>query len=179
MAYEDAIKTRVSDWSYQLRNNKIRFFPVPNSASPTNYWVEYTVPSDAWSESSENGENSYTTSGVGGINNMNTIPLQNLPFDKINSIGKQWIRRFALALCKETLGQIRSKFSTVPIPGDQVTLNGDKLISEGKEEQKELREELKTLLAEMTYSKIGEDSAKMMDDASKTQNFIPNLIFCG
>jgi hypothetical protein len=77
------------------------------------------------------------------------------------------------------LGQIRSKFATVPIPGDSVTLNGDKLISEGKEEQEKLREELKTQLAEMTYLKVGEDGAKMMDDASKTQAFNPNIIYVG
>jgi hypothetical protein len=174
MAYEDAIKTRVSDWSYQIRDNKLRLFPVPNAASPSQYWIEFTVPSDAWKETRTD-----IKSGIDGINNMNSIPLQNLPFDKINSIGKQWIRRFALALCKEMLGQVRSKFNNVPIPGESVTLNGDKLISEGKEEQKELREELKTLLAEMTYAKIGEDGAKIMEDTSKTQTFFPSLIFVG
>jgi len=174
MAYEDAIKTRVSDWSFQIRNNQLRIFPVPNASSPQQFWVEFIVPTDAWTESTPN-----STSGVNGINNMNSVPFQNLPYDKINSIGKQWIRRFALALCKEMLGQIRSKFGSIPIPGESVTLNGDKLISEGKEEQRELREELKTLLADMTYVKINEESAKMMEDANKTQAYVPNLIFVG
>ena len=178
MAYEDAIKTRVSDWSFQLRNNQIRLFPVPNASSPQQFWVEFTVPSDAWSETTAVSGSS-ANSGINGINNMNTVPLQNLPFDKINSIGKQWIRRFALAICKEMLGHIRNKFGNIPIPGESVTLDGKELISEGKEEQKELREELKTLLADMTYAKIGEDGAKMMEDANKTQTFMPNLIFCG
>jgi len=174
MAYEDAIKTRVSDWSFQIRNNKLRIFPVPNEASPNKFWVEFTVPSDAWTETNPN-----IASSVNGINNMNTIPLQNIPYDKINSIGKQWIRRFALALCKETLGHIRSKFGNIPIPGESVTLDGKDLITEGKNDQKELRDELKTLLSEMTYTKIGEESAKMMEDANKNQMYIPNLIFCG
>jgi hypothetical protein len=125
------------------------------------------------------GSTAPAESGINGINNMNTIPFQNLPYDKINSIGKQWIRRFALALCKEMLGQIRSKWDKIPIPGDSVVLNGDKLISEGKEEQDKLREELKTQLADMTYVKLGEDSAKTMEDASKTQAYVPNLIFVG
>ncbi len=77
------------------------------------------------------------------------------------------------------LGQIRGKFATVPIPGDNVTLNADKLLGEAKEEIEKLREELKTQLAEMTYVKIGEDGAKMMDDASKTQAFNPNIIYVG
>lgn len=178
MAYEDAIKTRVSDWSFQLRNNILRIFPVPNAASPERFWFDFSIPADGWTES-KSGDGSTLNSGVNGINNMNSLPFQNLPYDKINSIGKQWIRRFALALCKEMLGQVRSKFSQIPIPGESVTLNGEKLISEGKEEQKELREELKTQLAEMTYAKLGEDSAKIMDDASKTQSYIPNLIFVG
>ena len=178
MAYEDAIKTRVSDWSFQLRNNMLRVFPVPNASSPANFWFDFTIPTDGWSETPSASGN-LTNSGVNGVNNMNSLPFQNLPYDKINSIGKQWIRRFCLALCKEMLGQIRSKFANVPIPGDNVTLNGDKLISEGKEEQDKLREELKTQLAEMTYVKIGEDSAKIMDDASKTQAFMPNIIYVG
>jgi len=174
MAYEDAIATRVSNWSFQIRDNKLRLFPTPNAASPLSFWFEFTIPSDAWVETNTNLQ-----SGVNGINNMNSLPFQNIPYDKINSIGKQWIRRFCLALCKEMLGQIRSKFSDVPIPGDKVTLNGKDLISEAKEQQKELREELKTQLAEMTYAKIGEDGAKMMEDNNKTQAFIPNLIFVG
>jgi hypothetical protein len=176
MAYEDAIKTRVSDFSYELKNNKLRIYPVPNQASAPNIWVEFSVPTDAWTNT---GGDSVTASSTDGINNMNTIPFENLPYDKINSIGKQWIRRFCLALCKEMLGQIRSKFGSIPIPGDSVTLNGEALISESQGEQDKLREELKTLLAEMTYPKIGEDSAKMMEDASKTQAYIPNLIYVG
>ena len=68
---------------------------------------------------------------------MNTMPFANIPFNSINSIGKQWIRRFALALTKEMLGQVRGKFSTIPIPGEAVTLNHSELLSQGKEEKEE------------------------------------------
>lgn len=179
MAYEDAIKTRVSDWSYQLRNNILRIYPVPNPSSPLKYWFDFTVSSNAWTNTQQvSGTNNARTT-VNGVNNMNTLPFQNIPYDKINSMGKQWIRRFALALTKEMLGHVRSKFDKVPIPGDSVVLNGDKLLAEGKEEKDKLREELKTQLAEMTYTKISEDSTKMMEEAAKTQSFIPNLIFVG
>jgi hypothetical protein len=179
MAYEDAIKTRISDWSYELRDNKLRLFPVSQITGPSKIWFLFTVQTDAWTDSSTGGGNSSVASSVNGINNMNTLPFENLPYDKINSIGKQWIRRFCLALCKEMLGQIRSKFDKVPLPGDSVTLNGTALISEAKEHQKELREELKALLAEMTYQKISEESAKSSEEVSKTQAYIPNLIFVG
>jgi len=178
MAYEDAIKTRVSDWSFQLRGNKLRLFPVPNAATQLKFWFNYTVSPNPWSANDADGTSS-ASNMVNGINNMNSLPFENLPYDKINSIGKQWIRRFALALTKEMLGQVRSKFDKVPIPNDSVTLNGDKLIAEAKEEKEKLREELKTQLAEMTYLKVGEDSAKMMDDASKTQAYVPVGIFVG
>jgi hypothetical protein len=174
MAYEDAIKTRVSDWSYQIRNNKLRLFPSPSTSSPSRFYIEFAVPTDAWSNSNPN-----TVSSVDGINNMNSIPFQNIPYNKINSIGKQWIRRFALALCKEMLGQVRSKFSNIPIPGDSIQMNGSDLISQATTEQKDLREELKTTLADMIYSKIGEESAKMLEDTTKAQSFMPALIFVG
>ena len=177
MAYKDAIKTRVSDWSFQLRNNKLRLFPVPNASSAPEFWFDFTIDENGW-ESSSPGSGIVTDS-VNGINNMNTLPFSNIPYNKINSIGKQWIRRFALAISKEMLGQVRSKFATIPIPGESVTLNGDKLISEGKEEQKDLREELKTQLAEMTYAKLGEDVTKITEEAQKVNTYIPNLIFVG
>ena len=146
LAFEDAIYTRMSHWSYELRNNKIRLFPIPYSGGPRRMWVEFSVPSDPISDDT-NGR-----STVEGVNNMNTLPFSNLPYDTINSIGKQWIRRFALALSKEMLGRVRSKFASIPIPGEQVTLNGSDLVSQGKEEQNALREELKTTLAAMKYA---------------------------
>jgi hypothetical protein len=96
-----------------------------------------------------------TTNGQDGINNMNTLPFENVPYENINSMGKQWIRRFALALSKETLGQIRGKFGgNVPIPGENVSLNASDLLSQAKAEQDALRDELKTILDELTYNKL-------------------------
>ncbi len=110
---------------------------------------------------------------------MNTLPFANIPYANINSIGKQWIRRFCLALCKEILGQIRSKFNTIPIPGETVTLNGTALISEAKEQQKELREELKVMLEKMTYSKLIEQTATDSENLQKAANKVPFNIFVG
>ena len=170
MAFEDAIYTRMSHWSYELRNNKLRLFPIPANLMQQKMWVEFSIPTDVWSDADLQ---------VDGVNNMNTLPIGNLPYNSINSIGKQWIRRFTLALCKETLGQIRSKFATVPIPGESVTLNGSALISEGKEEQDKLREELKTTLAELTYAKMVETDGAMMENVDKVLQKVPNYIFVG
>jgi len=110
---------------------------------------------------------------------MNTLPLANIPYKNINSIGKQWIRRFSLSLAKETLGQVRSKFGTIPIPGNNVTLNGDKLISEAREEQKTLREELQKVLDEITYEKITELQKNIAKNSLETLQNYPYFIYQG
>ena len=111
---------------------------------------------------------------------MGNLPFENVPYDSINAIGKQWIRRFGLALSKETLGQIRGKFGgNIPIPGDNLTLNASDLLSQSKEEQAALRDELKTILDEMTYEKISEKDAAMAENINKTQEKIPLAVFVG
>ena len=110
---------------------------------------------------------------------MNQLPFSNLPYNKINSIGKQWIRRFALALTKEMLGQIRGKFSTIPIPGESVTLNFADLLSQAKAEQDGLREELKVTLDELTYQALIEKDSGASDNSNKMLATIPAGIYVG
>ena len=177
MAYEDHIYTRLSHYSYEIRNNKLRIFPKPTSNSGFGYmrfmWFDFTVD-DATEPWDQEGD---IYGDQQGINNMNTLPFDNLPY--INAIGKQWIRRYALALVKETLGQIRSKFATIPIPGDSVNLNGDALVTQAREEQINLKEELKTNLEEMTYAKLVERDAQIAENTVKVQEEIPLLIYQG
>lgn len=82
-------------------------------------------------------------------------------------------------MCKEILGQIRSKFQTIPIPGESVTLNGSDLLTQAREEQDKLREELKTTLAEMTYSKLAQIDSETMDASINIQKKIPLSVFVG
>ncbi len=173
MAFEDAIYTRNSHYSFELDNNTLRLFPIPvspGSITPQFYHFDFRIIEDAWSE---------TSGSVDGINNMNTIPFANIPYVNINSIGKQWIRRFALALSKETLGQVRSKFATVPIPGESVTLNGPSLISEGREEQGNLRSELKETLDQLTYQALAEKDSSISDSINNLNKNIPAGVFVG
>jgi len=170
LAFEDAIYTRMSHFSYELRNNTLRLFPNPANFSPSRMWVEFSIPEDVWDNDDK---------ATSGVNNMNTLPMGNLPFANINAIGKQWIRRFALALSKEVLGQVRSKFGSVPIPGDSVTLNGGDLITQAKDEQEKLRTELKETLAELTYAKMAETDSAMLENSQKVLERIPNYIFVG
>tara|TARA_R110000824_G_scaffold192052_1_gene374029 strand:- start:1068 stop:2408 length:1341 start_codon:yes stop_codon:yes gene_type:complete len=175
MAYEDHLYTRLSHYSYEIFNNKLRITPQPQASLVDFIWFEFSVDgvNDPWDK----------VGGIyddeEGINNLGTLPFDNIPYKNINAIGKQWIRRYALALVKETLGQIRSKFGAIPIPGESVTLNGPALITEGREEQKELKEELKTTLAELTYPKLAEQDAAIVENVSKTLEEMPLLIYQG
>ena len=167
MAFEDAIYTRNSHWSYEIKNNRLRIFPKPTRVLPDQMWIEFFVRNDIWEEDNAKQD------GTAGINNMSTLPFDNLPYNNINAIGKQWIRRFALAVCKEMLGYVRSKFSSIPIPGDSISLNGGDLISQAKAEQQALRDELKTTLEELTYAKIAEKEAMAIDSVTKVQEKMP------
>ena len=173
MAFEDHLYTRNSHYSYEIRNNKLRLYPSPDGNFPNHMWVTFTLQKDGWQEDDDR------TTGVGGINNMNTLPFDNIPFKNINAIGKQWIRRYALALSKETLAHIRGKFSTIPIPGESVTLNASELMSQAKEEQGALKEELKTVLDEMTYKALAEQEAAMATAIDTVQQEVPLLIYHG
>jgi hypothetical protein len=173
-AYEDHLFTRLSHYSYELKDNKLRIFPQPQLVGTYRFmWVEFSVIPDSWDEASD------VDTGIGGVNNINTIPFDNLPYENINAIGKQWIRRFALALSKETLGQIRGKFNPIPIPGSDITLNASDLLSQAQNEQEKLREELKTILDELTYAELAKRDAEITEAVNVIQTKVPMLIFQG
>ncbi|MBI79870.1 MAG: hypothetical protein CMQ51_05560 [Gammaproteobacteria bacterium] len=173
LAFEDSIYTRNSHYSYELTDNWLRIYPKPVSSSPAYFWVSFSVSTDPWEK------NERADDGIDGVNNMNTLPFENIPYKNINSIGKQWIRRFCLSLCKETLGQVRSKFATIPIPGSEVTLNGADLLGQAKEEQENLRTELKELLDELTYGKMMVGDAESVEAVNNIQKKIPLKVFVG
>jgi hypothetical protein len=173
MNFEDMIYTRTSHFSYEIRDNRLRIFPRPVTGEIAKMWFTFQVIDDAWDVDETRKD------GVDGINNLNTIPFSNIPYENINSVGKQWIRRFALALSKETLAQIRGKFSTVPIPGENLTLNASELLSQAQTEQTALREELKTVLDEMVYTALAERDATMAGNVNTIKQQAPLPIFQG
>ena len=172
MQYEDHLYTRTSHYSYEIINNNLRLFPTPDGTTEKQFWFRFSIRESTWDDEYNDGQD--------GVNNMNTLPFENIPYESINSIGKQWIRRFCLALSKGTLGQVRSKFgNNVPIPGDNVTLNGADLLSQAKEEQDKLRTELKEQLEAMTYDKLIETDKNIVENTNNIQKFVPTGIFVG
>jgi hypothetical protein len=172
--YEDHLYTRTSHYSYEINDNKLRIYPTPDEVSPTKFWFRFDVEdNDAYATGSYDN-------GIDGINNINTLPFENIAFNKINSMGQQWIRRFALALSKETLGQVRGKFgNTVPIPGDSVSLNASDLLSQAATEQATLREELNKQLDETLYAKLAETDKAFIDNTDAIVAKAPLKIYVG
>ena len=174
ISYEDHLYTRTSHYSYEIIDNKLRLYPIPSGISPEKFWFRFSIKTSAFEDDGNNED------GLNGVNNMNNLPFENIPYKSINAIVKQWIRRFALALSKETLGQVRGKFGgSIPIPGDNISLNASDLLSQAKDEQNALRDELKTVLDEMTYDKLLEKESTMADNATKAQEKAPLPVFVG
>ncbi len=172
-AFEEDMNVRSSHFSFEINDNRLRIFPIPDGVFPDTFWVKFRIAEDAFFEQSDRKY------GADGVNNMNTLPFPNVPYENINSIGKQWIRRYALSLAKETLGQVRSKLASIPIPGNDVTLNGSALVSEAKEEQNSLREELKAVLDELVYGKLAEGDNQLQQNVNDALSKIPRGIFVG
>jgi len=177
-AYEDSIFTRTSNYSFEIINNKLRLFPTPshygfNDGLNDRFWVKFYVDLEPYALDGT------TDTGIEGVNNMNTLPFDNVPFININSIGQQWIRKYSLALCKEMLGQIRGKFTSIPIPGESVTLNHSELLSQAKEEQASLRDKLREMLAETGYNALAKQDQEIADAATNVLKITPLPIFVG
>ena len=176
--YEDSLYTRVSHYSYEIINNKLRIYPKPRSNDEfagylDRIWFRFRIVDNTW------GENGDSDTGVHGVNNINTLPFDNVPYANINSMGKQWIRNYALALCKEMLGQIRGKFQSVPIPGEAVTLNYSSLLSEAQKEKDELRQNLADMLKEIEYTELAKKDQEKVTAAEETLRRVPLPIFVG
>tara|TARA_Y100000592_G_scaffold56450_1_gene88697 strand:- start:9899 stop:11176 length:1278 start_codon:yes stop_codon:yes gene_type:complete len=176
--YEDSLYTRVSHYSYEILNNRLRLYPTPRGSDNFSgfldrVWFRFRIADNSWGEGDE------TNTGVLGVNNINTLPFDNIPYENINSMGKQWIRNYALALCKEMLGQIRGKFQTVPIPGESVTLNYSSLLSEAQKEKDDLRQGLTDMLKEIEYPELAKKEQEKVTAAEETLRRSPLPIFVG
>jgi hypothetical protein len=131
---------RKSSFSFELRNNKLTVYPIPTVG--VRMWFEYIVV--------EERDNPLKIQETGLVSDLANVPFSRLTYSFINPIGKQWIYKYTLANSKELQGIIRSKYSTVPIPGSEVTLNGTDLIAQGREDKVTLMTDLKELLQSMT-----------------------------
>lgn len=159
-------RVRRSNYSYKIVGTQLRLFPKPTQDNPKKLWLRVQFGSNPLDPPFEDNT-------IDGVSNLSNIPYGNIDYGKLNSISRQWIRQYCLALAKELLGLIRSKFSTVPIPGSDLTLNGSELVSQGREDQEKMREQLNVLLDELTYTKLLEDEAAASENLQKILRNIP------
>jgi hypothetical protein len=158
-------RIRRSNYSYKVSGTKIRIYPNPTTSNKK-LWVRVRQYPDPNSPA-------YNDSSIHGVSNMSNIPYGNIPFSNINSIGRQWVRQYSLALSTEQLGYIRSKFGAIPVPGDSVTLNGSDLISNGRTDKEGLVTKLKEMLETMTYDKLVELQSTRSENINKQLKFVP------
>ena len=164
---------RKSAYSFEIANNKLKIFPIPTY--DYSLYLEYVVTKDKL-----NGANTFSSgSNYDVVSDYSNVPYQNVTYYKLNAVGKQWVKKYFLALCKELLGAIRQKYSTVPIPGGEVTLDGAELRSEAATEKETLITQLRENL-EATGRKAQMEAKA--DETEKIQSVLkttPLLIYIG
>lgn len=133
---------RRSAYSFEILNNNFRIFPVPRDFYRV--YFNFIFKSDRNSYTYDNKNNSLM------ISDASNAPFKLMKYSNINIPGRQWIMKWALALCKETLGAVRSKYSTIPIPNTDVTLDGSELRQQAQTEKESLLAEMKEMLDSMS-----------------------------
>lgn len=160
---------RRSGYSFELVNNKLKLFPIPRTAGKMHF--EYY-------KISEKGQAVFRNAD-GLITSVMDVPYSNPVYSQINSIGKQWIYKYTLALAKELLGYIRGKYATIPTPGSEVTLNHADLLADGRTERESLLTNLREMLEETSRNAQLERKALESENLSKTLTSVPLPIFIG
>jgi len=159
-------RVRRSNYSYRTQGTQIRIFPAPTADSPKKLWFRVGFGSDPFDPAYNDG----TINGVSGPAN---IPFSWIKYNTINSMGRQWIYEYCLALSKELLGLVRSKFSQIPIPGADLQLNGTDLISQARESQDKLKTSMKEWLESLTYEKMIEGEAAKAENLQRVLRTVP------
>jgi hypothetical protein len=179
-AYEDLLRIqaievndmiRKSQYSFEVSNNVIRFSPIFKKEATV--WFDYIVVGD------KQGANQTYNSASNVTSDYSNVPYNHIPYTTINSIGKTWIFDYTLALAKETLGMIRSKYENIPIPDAIIKLDGELLRREAKEMKDQLIKELRETLEQtglQAQMKKQAENAKFMQEMYQK---VPTLIYIG
>ena len=162
---------RRSNYSFEMYNNHLRIFPIPDGTVDKLYF-EYIL-------GSERSDASFVVGESSTIANIYDVPYKNPNYDDINSVGRSWIFEYALAICKEMLGYVRGKYDTVPIPNDTVKLNQSDLITAATSEKERLIDRLRAYLGETSREKLLERRAAESDFIQKELGNVPFPIYIG
>jgi len=176
--YEDLLRIQQIEFNDQIRksahtfnivNNKLQVFPIPEKDYL--YHFEYQVVKEVREAS--------TVILPNVVSDYSNIGYNFAKYLNINDVGKQWIRKYTLALAKEILGAVREKYSSVPIPGSDVSLDGAALRAEAQTEKDNLVEQLRENLNEVSKKQRMENEAAMVDQQQTVMNKVPLAIYVG
>ena len=176
--YEDMLRIQAIEFNDQFRksahtfnilNNKLQIFPIPTS--DYKLWFEYYVDTEFREGATVVRDNV--------MSDYSNIEYNFANYSQINDVGKQWIRKYTLALSKEMLGAIREKYNTVPIPGSEVSLDGAALRAEAQTEKDNLVTQLRENLEEVSRKTRMSNEAEMVDQQQKIIGKVPLAIYIG
>jgi hypothetical protein len=163
---------RRSAYTFELINNKLRIFPIPGDLNQDeNIRIEYIKKSER--------SLAYVSGSSNLVSDVSNAPFINPNYTKINSVGKQWIFEYTLALCKQTLGFIRGKYSNIPVPGDSVTLNQSDLLSQAESDKAALLERLRLYFDETSKKALMERKKDESEYLQKELSNVPLYIYIG
>ena len=165
---------RRSWFSFEVTNNKLTILPKPESNDMV-IWIKYSKKSDF----ADPTKNSPYGNNQTLVTNPSNVPYGTITYRQINQPGKQWIFEYTLALASELLGLIRGKYTQVPAPGSEVTLNGADLISKGQAQQQALRERLRQDFEDMSRRAQLERKQSENQSISSTLSEVPMMVYLG
>ena len=163
---------RKSAYSFEIRNNQLRVFPNPTESG--SLWIEYIKTSDR-----DNPLRTRYSGSSDVVSDYSNARYDFMTYKNINDVGKQWIRKYTLALSKELLGIVRSKYGTIPIPNADVTLDGDTLRAEASAEKEQLIEQLRENLEQTSRKALLEAQREENESQQETLRKVPYPIYIG
>jgi len=168
---ETAFRVRRSNYSYDIIGSNLRIYPIPvTDIQLGKLYVKVQAGQlDPLNASALQGQDQ----SIYGVSGPQNVPLGNIPFVSITQPGRQWIRQYTLALARELLGLIRSKFQTIPIPNADLQLNGEALVTQGREDKDKLGTQLKEFLDNLTNAKLMEQQAALAESMQKQLKYVP------
>jgi len=163
---------RKSAYSFEVRNNKLRVFPVPTESG--SLWIEYVNTSER-----DNPLRTRYSGSSDVVSDYSNVKYDFMVYKQINDVGKQWIRKYGLALSKELLGMVRSKYGTIPIPNSEVSLDGDTLRAEATAEKDQLIEQLREMLDQTSNKALMEADRESSENLQEKLKKVPYPIYIG
>ena len=167
-------QVRKSAYSFELRNNKLRIFPTYAGETTGSLYVEWVRVSDR-----DNVLRTRYSGSADTISDISNAPYDNMKYTSINDVGKQWIRKYGLALSKELLGMVRSKYGTIPIPNSEVSLDGETLRAEATAEKDQLIEQLREMLDQTSNRALMEADRESADNLQEKLKKVPYPMYIG